>query len=185
MKRKFLFLLFLSLSMVFYSNTSYAKKKSPIKIRKKEIVSKKFSSAIKKSIPGSIPWGEIRIIFDSRIKYIDELTIKYYVLMRTKTNIDILYKEITYLDVFPGKGYISSVFVHPSTMKKYGNKIEAVHCEFWIGGKIFAVTDFPKKAKIKWWDKKPPKKGYLFSKYFTPFAIDAEYSVLLEKIEEK
>ncbi len=161
----------------------FPSKKSPLRIKKVLVLKKAYSSALKKSLPGNVPWAEIKVIFDSKFRYIDKLTVKYYVLVRNRKSADVLYKEITYLDVLPGKGYISSVFIHPSTMVKYSNRIESVHCEFWHSGRLLAAANFPNNVKIRWWDKKPGKKGYLFSKYFTPFAIDPEYHVLLEQLD--
>ena len=62
-------------------------------------------------------------------------------------------------------------------MARFG-KIDAVHCEIWVKGKIRAWADYPSKPPKKWWEMKPPIEGMLVNKYSTPYLLEPEYSGL-------
>ena len=80
-------------------------------------------------------WTELKLEFTTRVQWVDELTVKYFVLVTSEKNSDILSGEITYINVPAGKNHMSSLFIHPDTMLKYGGKVQALHCEIWAGGK--------------------------------------------------
>ncbi|MBN1521251.1 MAG: hypothetical protein JW928_01860 [Candidatus Aureabacteria bacterium] len=127
-------------------------------------------------------WTEIRLEFDTKVKWVDELTVRYFALVEDVKGQDILYGDITYLNVPSGKAHISSLFVHPATMAKYG-KIISVHCEIWAQGKLRDVADIPSKPAKKWWEMKPPIKGQMVPKFYTPYSLDREYDGLAVKVE--
>ena len=128
-------------------------------------------------------WTEIRLLFDSKVQWVNELTVKYFVLVRDAKGQEILYGDITYLNVPNGKAHMASIFIHPATMSKY-RKILSVHCEIWAEGKLRDVADIPKRPAKKWWEMKPPLKGLLISKFYTPFALNKEYDILPIKVEK-
>ena len=103
-------------------------------------------------------------------------------MVKTKKGGDVLYGELTYINVPAARKHISSLFVHPTTLERYG-KIESVHCEIWSKGKIRAMIDYPKRSPRKWWEKKAPIKGVLLTKFYTPFAYEGEYDGLAIKVE--
>lgn len=125
-------------------------------------------------------WSELTVIFESRPKWVDEVTIKYFVLMKGKEG-NILSGEITYVNVPSGKN-VSSLFLHYTTLARYG-KIEAVHCELWAKGAVRDKSNWPTKPGKKWWEMKAPVKGLLMNKLQTPFIIDSKYLGLSIKAE--
>ena len=157
-----------------------------VQARKLKVRQKSLSSIIstsKSAGKGAQKWTEIRLEFATKVKWVDELTVKYYALVKSAKSSEILYGDVTYINVPAGNKHISSLFVHPTTMAKYGGKIKSVHCELWAQGELRDVADFPSKPQKKWWEMKPSIKGVLFKRYFTPFALDAEYLGLAIKVE--
>ena len=156
-----------------------------IKAKKLNIIQKVHSSvrtSRKQAGKGSGKWTEIRLVFQTKVKWVDELTVKYYALVKDPRESQVLYGEITYLNVPAGKKHFSSLFIHPATMAKFG-KIGAVHCELWAKGELRDVEDFPSKPAKKWWEMKPPVKGLLVPKFYTPFTLDGDYDGLPIKVE--
>jgi hypothetical protein len=155
-----------------------------IEARKLSIVPKSFNSIVtysKKATKGS-SWTEFRLEFSSKVEWVDELTVKYFVLVASAKESSILSGDITYINVPAGKSHLSSIFIHPTAMAKYG-KVIAVHCEIWANGQLRDAADSPSKPAKKWWDVKPPVQGLLVSKFFTPFSMEGEYDGLAIKAQ--
>ena len=125
-------------------------------------------------------WSELTVTFYSKPKWVNEVTIKYFVLMKGKEG-NILSGEVTYVNVPSGKN-VSSLFMHYTTLARYG-KIEAVHCELWAKGAVRDKNDWPKKPGKKWWEMKAPVKGLLMNKLQTPFIVASKYLGLSIKVE--
>ncbi|MCK5706005.1 MAG: hypothetical protein KAI43_00010 [Candidatus Aureabacteria bacterium] len=130
----------------------------------------------------SSKWRELRLIFISRPKWIDEVTVKYFARVKSKDGGRNLAGEITYVNVPAGKAHLSSLFVHPTTLMRFGD-IDAVHCEIWVKGKIRDMVDWPRKPQKKWWEMKAPMPGVLLTKFQTPFAYEGDYAALAIKAE--
>ena len=155
-----------------------------IEAKKLSIVPKSSSSIVStsKKAGKGFSWAEFRLVFSSKVEWVDELTVKYFALVKSAKESSILSGEITYINVPSGKSHMASLFMHPTAMSKYGQVI-AVHCEIWANGQLRDAADFPSKPAKKWWDAKPPVKGLLVSKFFTPSAFEVEYDGLALKTE--
>lgn len=125
-------------------------------------------------------WSELTVTFNSKPKWVNEVTVKYFVLMKGKEG-NILSGEITYVNVPSGKN-VSSLFMHYTTLARYG-KIEAAYCELWAQGAVRDKIHWPKKPGKKWWEMKAPVKGLLMNKQQTPFIISSKYLGLMIKAE--
>jgi hypothetical protein len=162
-----------------------------ISVKKFQIVKKPLSQVVKtrtatssrSAIPG-VEWTELRLEFKTTPEWIDEMNIKCYARVQGKNDREgtILFGEVTYVNVPRWKYHAASLFVHPTTLARYG-QVENVHCEIWAKGKLRDTVDWPQKTSRKWWEMKAPVKGSILTKFYTPFAFSADYDGLAVKTE--
>lgn len=147
-------------------------------------------------------WLEIETTFDwqprlKEPKYLDEVTINYYVLLNNKGLTDdkegtLLTGSVVHTDVGQGRDLHSSIFVSPRSLEKFfdgkaptnpAQAIVDVAVTISQGGQI--VADYSLKSKGAWWTNAiyKPTAGVLLTKPHTPFANAAwDY---FEPIKEK
>jgi len=123
-------------------------------------------------------WAQLVVLFDSEPEWMDEVTFQYYALLHLRTSDDytLMRGAVTHLDVARGRGHMSSAYLRPSTLARYG-EVAAVAVEILYKGEVVAVASDGKMPKgqlpAEWW-KNPrlaPKEGYILNKAQTPFAL--------------
>ncbi len=123
-------------------------------------------------------WAEMIVMFDSEPEWIDELVLVYYALLhdRATGEFTFLKGQVTHVDVARGRNHMSSAYIRPSTLARYGDVV-AVAVEVLSGGDVVAAQSEGKLPKGQplpsdWWKttKLVPKEGMVLSKAQTPFA---------------
>lgn len=122
---------------------------------------------------GDKQWARVTVYFDTEPEWIDELTFKFYVLVRNaKTTQSTLFSgSVTFVDVSKGRLHPATMYLTPATVQRYG-QVEAVAVEVVSGGEVvesLAVPDQP----AQWWrsPKLKVKEGLLLNRAQTPFAL--------------
>lgn len=124
-------------------------------------------------------WVELTVQFDSEPEWIDELSFQYFALLysRATREYTLLKGAATYVDVARGRGHLSSVFIRPNTLARYG-EVLAVAVEVILKGETVGTLSEGKNAERKplpetWWknDKLIPKDGCILNRTQTPFAF--------------
>jgi hypothetical protein len=123
-------------------------------------------------------WAEMQVVFDSEPEWMDEVTLQYYALLydRTAGEYTILKGLVLHVDVARGKNHMSSAYIRPNTLARYG-EVVAVAVEVLYKGEVVATQSEGKLAKsqplpVDWW-KNPKlvvKDGLVLTKAQTPFA---------------
>jgi hypothetical protein len=124
-------------------------------------------------------WGEITVQFDSDAEWIDELAVQYFALLysRTTKEYTLLKGAVTHIDVARGRDHLSSAYIRPSALVRYG-EVTAVAVEMLSKGEILASKSdgkLPDRQVLPpdWWKnaKIVPKDGYILNRMQTPFAF--------------
>jgi len=91
--------------------------------------------------------------------------------------------NITYMSVKKGQRHISTIYVPPQILERYG-KVLRVRAELWYNGLLQDSTQWPRsKNKIPWWTRIKPTSGSLLNRYYTPFEHEEQLTEELIKIE--
>jgi len=123
-------------------------------------------------------WAEMQVVFDSEPDWIDELVLVYYALLHDKATgeFTFLKGQVTNVDVARGRNHLSSAYIRPNTLARYGDVV-AVAVEVLSGGDVVATQTEGKLPKAQplpadWWKttKLVPKEGLVLAKPLTPFA---------------
>jgi len=166
--------------------------KAVLKIRKLEGLGKRsligtpeYRTSVSRSSKTPGEWLRVRVTYDTYPEWIDELTFQYYVLTlkteRGKRAYSLFKARVGYVDIEEGRGHMSTVFLRPSTLKKYGTQA-GVAVEISHGGKVVAEeSDEESSAKLPedWWKKSnvvesqavTVRNGYLLDRSKSPFAL--------------
>ena len=120
-------------------------------------------------------WARIQARFETEADWTDELVFHYYVQVRNpKTNKDMLFTgDFTYLDIPKGKNHLSTAFLRPTTLERYGD-IVGIALEIEAKGEKVAVASLP-ESPSGWWllSKATKAPGVLLERSQTPFAFVA------------
>jgi len=114
-------------------------------------------------------WFQITTEYESKPEWIDELRFVYYVLVKGKREYKLFSDEVSYVNVEKGRTHDSVVYLHPSTLKRYGD-VECVAVLIYQQGRLVASQSKPPK-KQRWWEQRTPITGYILNRMQTPFAM--------------
>ena len=120
-------------------------------------------------------WFSLTVTYDvnppGNSEWIDELTFTYYVLVRQKGGAQpmLLKGEVTYINIAKGRGLLADIFLHPSTLARYG-EVDRVAVLVSTRGQLLAGESLP-TSNQRWWEQLPPTEGLLLSRQQTPFAM--------------
>lgn len=142
-----------------------------------------YSTSAPRSVTREQDWAQIWVQYDTAPLWLDEVVFQYHVLAKRvedKKELFSLYrKAVKYADVAQGKGHISTVFLRPNTLKRYGD-IVAAAVEISVDGKVVGVQqEASMQLPNEWW-KNPAvtdspavtvRDGYLLDRSQTPFAL--------------
>lgn len=123
-------------------------------------------------------WVEMQVVFDSEPEWMDEVTFEYYALLYDRTTSDYTFLKglVLHVDVARGKNHMSSAYIRPNTISRFG-EVAAVAVEVLYKGDVVATQaegKLPKGQSLpaEWW-KNPKlvvKDGLILTKAQTPFA---------------
>jgi hypothetical protein len=128
-------------------------------------------------------WFQVMVSYDSAPEWIDELTFRYYVMTgqreQGKKHFALFKGVVRYADIPEGRNHLSTAYLHPRAMDRYG-EVVAVACEVVHEGKVIAEeSDVAMKLPDQWW-RNPlvvdnadvtVKDGYLLDRSRSPWAL--------------
>ena len=138
-----------------------------------------YSTSVPRGKTSARDWVELSVSFDTEPEWIDELTFQCYALLRDKKKGDYtLFKgSVTYVDVAKGRGHVSTMYLRPSALARYG-EVVAIAVEILHNGAVIDHKSDDRMAKgqrlaKEWWSSPnlPVKEGYLLSRAQTPFGL--------------
>jgi hypothetical protein len=96
-------------------------------------------------------WGCISVEYETSEDWTDELEFRYFVLVKdTASNKYLLFsKTVAYIEIAKGK-HLSTVFVRPNTLQRYG-EMERAAVEVWEKGQRVAMASIPPVEGQPWW----------------------------------
>lgn len=144
------------------------------KIEVKKLETPQYQVSANLSKGKSKQWYAIMADYDTDLPWTDELTFTFYVHVENSKNPrapkDSLFKaKVTYVNIEKGKGHRSDVYLHPSTIARYG-EIKQIAVLVEANGKLIAGDALP-KANKRWWEAMSPTEGLLLNRTQSPFAM--------------
>jgi len=128
-------------------------------------------------------WARIQVRFETDADWTDELEFRYFVQVHnSKNNTDTLFPgTFQYIDIPKGKQNLSTVFLRPATLDRYGDVI-GIAVEIFAKGEMVAFACNPETPK-GWWRLTTAKTmpGVLLERSQTPFAFVAFDSYVTAK----
>jgi hypothetical protein len=124
-------------------------------------------------------WVELGIQFDSEPDWLDEMSVQFFVLLKSRDTAEftLLKGTVNYVDVVRGRGHLGCAYVRPAALIRYGD-VMGVAVEITTKGEVVASLSEGKLSPGKplpqdWWknEKLVPKEGYVVDKSKTPFAL--------------
>jgi hypothetical protein len=119
-------------------------------------------------------WFQITVKYQTAPEWMDELNFKYYALVKNKEAAAgqapyICFSgDVAYVNVEKGS-HESDIYVHPSTLKRFGD-VEAVAVQVFYKGQLVGMEMDPPSSQ-RWWEQVAPQPGYLLNRMETPFAM--------------
>lgn len=118
-------------------------------------------------------WYRLVTQYDTDAQWTDELSFTYYVLVKNKDPKGpprtLFRGKVTYVNIEKGRGHKSDVYMHPSTLARYGD-VEAVAVLIESGGRLVSSESLPASNK-RWWEQLSPVDGMVLNRMQTPFAM--------------
>ncbi len=120
-------------------------------------------------------WLQVRTEFETAPEWIDEITFTYYIVLRNRrppegeAEYNLFRGESTYVNVARTRTGQSTVFLHPSTVERYGD-LERVGVVVSSQGRVLGMASNPSSDQ-RWWEQLPPRSGFVLTRMQTPFAM--------------
>ena len=118
-------------------------------------------------------WARIAVQYDTDVEWTDEIEFRYMVLVKhPKTSVYTMFPcSVTYIDVPKGKRHVSTVFLRPATLERYG-AVEWAGVKVYLKGKDtpVAMAQIPETDQRPWTATVTTKEGVLLNRAQTPFA---------------
>jgi hypothetical protein len=118
-------------------------------------------------------WLEVEVEFESKAETTDELTVKYFVLLKDK----LLSGEVTHVNVPKGRDLRSVIYVPPQTLSRLlegrplgSADIVNVGVQLLVKGALAAESNYKPAGAARWWEQLQPLTGLMMNKTQTPFA---------------
>ena len=130
-------------------------------------------------------WGVIKTIYESSPKWVDNVAVNYYVLLKSKKNKEpiMLAGKIEYTDVAKGKHHVSNMYVPPQILRRYGEVLK-IRAEIWYNEILQDEIQWPNKTtNVPWWTRIKARHGSLMNRFYTPFEHEQQLEEELIKID--
>ena len=118
-------------------------------------------------------WGRAYVEYDTAPDWIDEMTIRWYVLLKDRSNEYVMLKGSTsYVDIEKGRQHRAEIFIRPQTLKRYG-EIAAIAVEFVSAGQTVGGEATSFKGSKNWFQSSAvdTRDGVLLNRNKTPWAF--------------
>ena len=148
-----------------------------------KIKTPEYNVSISENLTAARDWARVLVQFATVSDWVDELEFRYFVQVQNqRTRLERRFLgTFRYVDIPKGKRHLSSVFLRPTTLKRYGNII-GIAVEVYSKGELVAVAANPAGPK-GWWRTATIKEvsGVLLERSQTPFAFVAYDAYVTEK----
>lgn len=120
-------------------------------------------------------WLQIRTEFQTAPDWIDEMTFTYYVVLRNRRPAEgepehrLFRGESSYINIARTRDGQSTVFLHPSTLERFGEVVQT-GVVVTSGGRMIAMESSPSREG-RWWEQLTPQSGMVLNRRDTPFAM--------------
>lgn len=120
-------------------------------------------------------WLQVRTEFQTAPEWIDEMTFTYYIILRNRRpaagepEFRLFRGESSYINIARTREGQSTVFLHPSTVERYGELVQ-VGVVVTSGGRVVAMESSPSREG-RWWEQLTPQTGMVLNRRDTPFAM--------------
>ncbi len=119
-------------------------------------------------------WGVITVHYSSQPAWADDVTLKYYVMVRNQKRKNSMFTgSVTYISVASGWEHQGLVFLHPNSLSRYGT-VKRILVEIWYQGILVDSRQWPNEGRAQWWNRIAAIQGALRCRFFTPFEHDYE-----------
>ncbi len=117
-------------------------------------------------------WLIIDVDFGSDLEWADDIQLKFFVLIGERaSDAKLLTGQLSLLNVEKGSRHFAAMFVHPSTLKRYGRgKVKAVAVQLFHQNRLMAQESDP-KTKQRWWEQYSPSPGFLLTPAESPWSV--------------
>jgi hypothetical protein len=135
-------------------------------VRSPEVEAKSFTSIN----PKKVEWYQVECIYETKPDWTDEMTLTFYVLMRTpdpREPFILLKGEETFVHIMKGV-HRAHAFVHPALLRRFG-KTEGCAVELRYQGRPVGADSTDPQYR-KWIEQLSPKDGHVLQPKDTPFA---------------
>lgn len=122
--------------------------------------------------PKKLEWMQIDARYETSPEWVDELTVTFYVLMKTadpKEPFVLLKGESTFVHIYKGT-HVAMAYVPPQLIRRYG-KVEGAAVEFKYQGRPVAAESTVGPTYKKWIEQLSPKDNHVLQPPETPFAM--------------
>ncbi|MGI6087619.1 MAG: Amuc_1102 family pilus-like protein [Kiritimatiellia bacterium] len=120
-------------------------------------------------------WAKVTVFYDTETEWIDELEFRYTVVVKhPKTGAFTLFPcTVAYIDIAKGRNHMSTVFLRPNTVERYG-ELERIAVEIYSKGELLTAAGLP-DTPPQWWrlpmTNVRTMPGVLLNRSQTPFAF--------------
>ena len=142
-----------------------------------------YNTTAARSVTREREWSHVWVQYETAPEWIDEIVFQYHVMASTKVDgkeaFSLYKKSVKYIDVVKGRKHLSTVFLRPNAVKRYG-EIVASTVEISINGETVALKSEKSMQNIPvdWWKNAAVtesaavtvRDGYLLDRSQTPFA---------------
>jgi hypothetical protein len=128
-------------------------------------------------------WAQIAVQYETFAEWLDDVTFQYWVLAMRKEdgqNVYSLYKKsVRYSDIAAGRDHLSTVFLRPEALERFGPVVAAA-VEVTIGGTLVGeASEAEIEVPGKWWrnpqvvesPQVTAREGYLLNRVESPWAL--------------
>lgn len=125
-------------------------------------------------------WKQFEVEYATDPDWVDELTFTYYVLLKNSDNAKpnnpraaytLLRGDVVNMNIKKGSGHVSVMYLHPSTVDRYG-ELDRLAVLVTHEGTSAAMETQP-SSKTRWWEEMAPVTGLLHNRLESPFAMIA------------
>lgn len=120
-------------------------------------------------------WLQVRTEFQTAPEWIDEMTFTYYIVLRNRRpapgepEVRLFRGESNYINIARTREGQSTVFLHPSTVERFGELVQ-VGVVITSGGRVVGMESSPSREG-RWWEQLTPQSGMVLNRRDTPFAM--------------
>lgn len=120
-------------------------------------------------------WLQVRTEFQTAPEWIDEMTFTYYIVLRNRRpepgepEHRLFRGESSYINIARTREGQSTVFLHPSTVERFGEMVQ-IGVVVTSGGRVIAMESNPSRDG-RWWEQLTPQAGMVLNRRDTPFAM--------------